>query len=64
MILDVVCVFVALITRILKSDNLTNFTEKVIIGRYLSFNKKPEPFFNESYDLFFDSDAINKVFDL
>ena len=59
MILDVVCIIVAVITRILKSNSLSNFTEKVIMGRYLNLNNKHDFFSNESYDLVFDSDAIN-----
>ena len=63
MILDLVCIIMALFTRIIKSNSLSNFTDKVIIGRYLNSNNKSEVFLNESYDLFSNSDAINKVFD-
>lgn len=58
-----VCIIFALITRIAKSDYLSDFTDKVIVGRYLNSNNKSEVFLNESYDLFSDSDAINEVFE-
>lgn len=58
MILDILCIIVALITRIIKSKSLSIFTEKFIIGRYLNSNSISELFFNEPYDLFSDSDAI------
>lgn len=58
MILDILCIIVALITRIIKSNSLSNFTERVIIGRYLNSGSISELAFNEPYDLFSDSDAM------
>ncbi len=62
MVLDVMFIIIALLSRMINKKTISENIEKVILGRYLELQNKSEPFKNELCEVFSDDEAIDKIF--
>lgn len=61
MILDFLCIVLAVIVRLLGNDRIQDNVEKVVFDRYLDLQKKKDNIKSQPYDLFLDVTSQNEM---
>lgn len=63
MVLDVGCIILALIARIIHIKRFEQFVRKITLGRYLDLQTEDIKLDNVPFELFDDMDKINQTLD-
>ena len=62
MVLDLLCIILASLTRLFKNEKFHSAVEKVTIDRYLDCQKASNSINNQIVDVFSDETAVQTIF--
>lgn len=62
MVLDVLCIILASLTRLFKNEKFYSAVEKITIDRYLDCQKVTNSIDNQIIDVFSDESAVKTIF--
>lgn len=62
MVLDILCILLAALTRLFKNKKFYNTVEKITINRYLDCQKTTTDMENQIIDVFSDESAVKNIF--
>ena len=61
MVLDIVCICIAVVARIISNKKFSEKLQEIVLGRYLELQSKKEAYGNEPCELFSDDTAISSI---
>ena len=64
MILDFLCILVAILSRTIRVEKLNTNIRKIVINRYLESNEDTRVTVNQPVELLSDTSAISKTFQI
>ena len=62
MVLDLICIMLAFLTRLFKNKKFHSAVEKITINRYLDCQKTTDSIDNQIIDVFSDETAVKTIF--